>query len=622
MSPAELVEVQKQLGDYLDKGFIQPSSSPYGAPILFVRKKTGELRMCVDYRALNSQTIKDCYPLPRIEEMLDQLKGATVFTKLDLTSGYHQLGMSPDSIRKTAFRSRYGQYEFRVMPFGLCNAPSTFQRLMNDVLRPHLDKFVVVYLDEILIYSRNMQDHQQHLRLVLELLRDHKLHAKHSKCEFGLKQVDFLGHVVDAHGIHMDPAKVQAVTQWPVPRTAKHVRSFLGLAGYYRRFVRRFSGIAGPLTELTKQSTTWTWGPEQQSAFEQLKAAITSAPVLAYPDATLPYDIHTDASGFATGAVLQQDHGKGMQPIAFYSYRMNSAERNYPVHEQEMLAIVMALRAWRCYVEGTPFTVNSDHHTLQRLQSQPILSRRQARWMVELAKYDTKIKYVPGDKNRADALSRRPDLQLAAPITATTLQPDADLMDELQHSYKDDSLIKLDSMRPKRQLELRDGLYYSAKGLGLYLPEHMRERILTECHSSPMAGHFGIDKTVEQLSRRFWWPHLRATVAAFIRRCHRCQISKPTNQKAAGLLQPLPVPDYPWQQMTMDLVTALPQGPTGNNAAMVFVDRLSKMTHIVPIHKSISAQDLAKVFFDAVVKHHGLPEAIISDRDPRFTSDF
>ena len=268
MSPLELSEVRKQLDDLLSKGYIQPSVSPYGAPILFVRKKEGSLRMCVDYRALNKMTIKNRYPLPRTDELLDQLHGATILTKLDLQSGYHQVRVSEADVPKTAFRTRYGHYEFKVLPFGLTNAPATFMAFMNDVLRPFLDKFVVVFLDDILIYSKTPEDHAKHLRLVLQKLREHRLFAKQSKCEFFLPEVEFLGHVVGADGVKMDERKVAAVRDWPTPTCVRDVRSFLGLIGCYRPFIQDFSRIAAPLTELIKADVAFSWSTAQQAAFD------------------------------------------------------------------------------------------------------------------------------------------------------------------------------------------------------------------------------------------------------------------------------------------------------------------------------------------------------------------
>ncbi|KAJ0431726.1 putative nucleotidyltransferase, Ribonuclease H [Helianthus annuus] len=271
LAPTEMKELRTQLDELLAKGFIRPSSSPWGAPVLFVKKKDGSMRLCIDYRELNKVTIKNRYPLPRIDDLFDQLQGASYFSKIDLRSGYHQLRVRDEDVHKTAFRTRYGHYEFLVMPFGLTNAPAAFMDLMNRVCKPYLDKFVIVFIDDILIYSKNQADHEKHLRCILELLQREKLYAKYSKCEFWLREVQFLGHVVSERGIQVDPAKVEAVMNWQEPKTPTEIRSFLGLAGYYRRFMENFSRIAAPLTSLTKKKEKYIWGPKQQESFEILK---------------------------------------------------------------------------------------------------------------------------------------------------------------------------------------------------------------------------------------------------------------------------------------------------------------------------------------------------------------
>jgi predicted aspartyl protease len=340
MSEQELQELRNQLKELLEKGFIRPSTSPYGAPILFVQKKDGSMRMCVDYRALNKITVKNRYPLPRIDEMLDRLHGAKHFSKLDLASGYHQIAMAEADIHKTAFRTRYGHYEFTVMPFGLCNAPATFQRLMNDIFQPHLDQFVLVYLDDILVYSRTAAEHEAHVAQVLNLLREHKLRAKRSKCEFGCSKVEFLGHVVSAQGIATDPKKVEAVRSWPVPKTPTELRSFLGLANFYRRFVKGFSTIAAPLTQHTslQPGETLPWGADEQRAFEALKEALSSTPVLCAPEPSGEYILRTDASATGIGAVLTQKQNGRERVVAYHSRKLIAAERNYPTHEQELFS--------------------------------------------------------------------------------------------------------------------------------------------------------------------------------------------------------------------------------------------------------------------------------------------
>jgi hypothetical protein len=366
MSPAELAEVKRQLTDLVDKGWIRPSESAFGAPILFVRKKDGSLRMCIDYRRLNAVTKKNRTPLPRIEELLDIISGSTIFSKLDLAQGYHQMRVAEEDVPKTAFRTRYGLYEFLVLPFGLTNAPGAFVTMMNRVLAPYLDQFVVVFIDDILIFSKSEDEHLQHLETVLRTLKEQQLYLKLSKCRFGLQEVEFLGHVVSAEGIKVDQAKTATVRDWPRPTCAQDVRQFLGLAGYYRKFVHRYSDITAPLTELTKSDYTWQWREDvEQRAFDTTKEALSSPPVLAFPDPTKPYQLYTDSSEFAQGATLLQDQGGGLQPIAYYSHKLIKAERNYGAGELELLAVVRALKEFRPYLEGAEFSVCTDHANLR-----------------------------------------------------------------------------------------------------------------------------------------------------------------------------------------------------------------------------------------------------------------
>ncbi|GJP32427.1 hypothetical protein CLOM_g17018 [Closterium sp. NIES-68] len=359
LSPTELTDMKKQIEYVLAKRLIRPSTSPYGAPVLFTPKPDRSLCMCIDYRAFNKQTIKNKYPIPRIDDLLGQLRGATVFSKLDLRSGYWQIRMADNSIHKSAFRTRYGSYEYLAMPFGLTNAPATFQAEMNHILRPLLDECVVVYLDDIVIYSRNMKQHS----------------------EFALEKVQFLGRLVSAQGVHVDPKKIEAVRTWKTPENVKELQQFLGFANYYNRFVPQYAKIAAPLTNLLKKNTPYKWEPKHREAVEQLKQALTCAPVLILPDPERDYVIEADASDQTVGAVLMQDQGNGLQPIAYLSKKLHGAERNYPIHDKEALAIIIAFKAWRCYLEGRRTTVYTDHCSLKYLKTQPNLSRPQVRWI-------------------------------------------------------------------------------------------------------------------------------------------------------------------------------------------------------------------------------------------------
>lgn len=641
LSTAELEELKKQLKELVEHGFIRPSKSAFGAPILFVKKKDGSMRMCVDYRALNDITIKNSYPLPRIDELFDQLQGSKYFSKIDLRSGYHQIRIHPDDIEKTAFRTRYGHYEFLVLPFGLTNAPATFMHLMNEILRPFLDDFAMAFLDDILIYSKTYEEHFRHVKLVLDKLRQEKLYAKLSKCEFFRSEVEFLGHRVGADGVRMLEDKVKAIIDWPVPSKVGDVRSFLGLAGYYRKFIKDFSSIAAPLTELQKDQVKWEWGDKQQTAFDTLKNAIRTDPVLILPNPELPYIVQTDASGFATGAVLMQDQGSGLQPIAFLSKKMIDAETRYPPHEQELLAIIEALRSWRHYLHGAKFKIKvmSDHKSLEYFKRQTTLSRRQARWLDIVAEFDFVIEYLEGKSNVvADALSRRSDHLLLQAIQVFENQISLVKFDNLQvnnvdvitpayitNAAKNDAKYQHELQRNRASsdpVQVRNGyLYY---GNRLYLPNDtaLKTKILHECHDSPTAGHLGKDKTVAQVKRRFYWTNMDKEIVDYVSSCDCCQKNKPSQKKKMGLLQPLPIPLRPWQQVSMDLITQLPKSKNGYDAIVVFVDKLTKMVHYVATTTDVTAPKLAELFMREVVRLHGIPDSILSDRDPRFTGKF
>jgi hypothetical protein len=634
MSEVELAEVKKQLAGLTQLGFIRPSKSPYGAPILFVKKKDGTLRMCIDYRALNKITIKNKYPLPRIDEMLDRLRGAKIFTKIDLRSGYHQVRIHADDIEKTGFNTRYGHYEYLVLPFGLTNAPATFMHLMNSVFADFLDVFVIVFLDDILIFSRSVEEHTEHVRKVLQRLREHQLYANTKKCDFFQESITFLGHVVSGEGISMEPAKVKAIRDWPVLQSVEDVRSFLGLAGYYRRFVHSFSHIAAPLSNLLRNQVLFTWTDIEQKAFDALKSALINGPVLIVPDPALPFTVTTDASGYAVGATLSQDHGRGLQPVAFMSHRMSPAEYNYPTHEQELLAVIRAITEWRHYLLGQRFNIVTDHHSLTYLQTQPKLSRRQVRWMERLAEYDFDIMYAAGKSNRvADALSRRPDHRYtdtgmaAARLSAMTeLTLTDDLRNEIRRAYANDHECArlVANTADTRYTMTADGMLYDSDDRLRIPDDHsIKSQLLYEAHDTDVSGHTGVNKTVQLLSRRFDWPHLYRDVNKYVTTCVACQSNKASNQRPGGLLQPLPIPTRRWEVVTMDLITGLPVTRTGqNDAIIVFVDKLSKMVHYAACKETVDAPAVAKIFFREVVRLHGIPEVIVSDRDPRFTSRF
>ena len=384
-----------------------PSTSPYSSSILFIQKKDGTLRMCVDYRALNKLTVKNKYPLPRIDDLLDQLQGSKVFSSLDLTSGYHQIRLSPEDVLKTAFST-----QFKVLSFGLTSAPATFQAVMNDIFRPYIGKFGLVYLNDILVFSKSPEEHAEHLRLVLQHLREHELYAKRAKCAFNQPELEFMGHVVGSEGIKVDPKKTAVVRDWAVPQNLSELRSFLGLTNYFRRFVQGYANLVGSLTNLLRKDAPFVWSADCQAAFDGVKLALTTAPVLVMSDYDKPFELIADACGFGIGAALLQEG----RPVAFLCRKFSAAERNYGVGGQELLAVVHAMRTWRCYLEGVSadmLTVVTGHNPLTYLQTQTVLSRRQTRWSEYLQMFTYKWLYRPGKSNVADPLSRSPGVVAA-----------------------------------------------------------------------------------------------------------------------------------------------------------------------------------------------------------------
>jgi len=406
LSFAEQQELHKQIQELLDQGYIRPSTSPWGSPVLFVKKKDGTMRLCVDYRALNDATVKDTFPLPLIDDIMNDTHGAKIFSKIDLAQAYHQIRMKDSDISKTAFTTKNGSYEYTVMPFGLCNAPSVFQRAITQALEGLIGITCVAYLDDILIYSKNEEQHDKHVREILDRLRANKLFAKPEKCLFFKESMGFLGHIISKDGIKTDPAKLEAIKNWPVPKSKSDVRSFLGLSGYYRRFIKDYSKVACALTEITREGD-FKWNSEAQRAFEVLKEHLMKAPILKQFDPSLPTRIETDASGSAVGGVLHQKHNSRWFPVAYYSLKLNDAQKKYPVHEQELYAIIRALVIWRHYLTGIEFEAITDHKSLEFMNTKKTLSPRQMRWSQIWKEFRMKVIYRKGNQNQvADGLSR------------------------------------------------------------------------------------------------------------------------------------------------------------------------------------------------------------------------
>lgn len=644
---------------------IRPSTSPWGAPAIFVSKKDGSRRMCIDYRELNRVTIKNRYPMPRIDDLLDQLKGACVFSQLDLQSGYHQMRVEEPSIPLTAFRTRYGLYEFPVMPFGLTNAPAFFMDLMNRLFQPFLDQFVIIFIDDILVYSRSIEEHRHHLRKVLEVLREQKLYAKFSKCHFWKKEVRFLGHVVSEDGISVDPDKVVAVREWKQPTTVTEIRSFLGLAGYYRRFIENFSLIASPLTKLTRKGVPFLWTDTCEKSFQELKHRLTTAPVLVIPVRGGKLVVYTDACGTGLGAVLMQD-GK---VVAYASRQLRPHEVRYATHDLELAAIVFALKMWRHYLFGEKFELFTDHKSLKYLKTQKDLNMRQQRWMEFLEQFDFDLSYHPGKANLvADALSRQGDatpemtagrkaLILAmireyrdleslaqfdisftveaksgrevAMLGALTVRPmlieeivSAQAWDRFACRTVDALIVDdMDGCTSEWTVGSDGGLRFHGR---LFVPDahDLRKRVMDEAHHSKLTIHPGGNKMYQDMRRMYWWPGMKKDVGCFVAQCAICQRVKAEYQRPSGLYQPLSIPEWKWDAISMDFVVGFPRSPRGNECVWVIIDRLTKSGHFIPVKAKRDAEYLAKKYVSQVVRYHGVPQHIVSDRDPLFASTF
>nr|CAE02835.3 OSJNBa0014F04.1 [Oryza sativa Japonica Group]CAE03534.1 OSJNBa0061C06.22 [Oryza sativa Japonica Group] len=618
MAANELAEVKKQLEELKEKGYIRPSTSPWGAPVIFVEKKDKTKRMCVDYRALNEVTIKNKYPLPRIDDLFDQLKGATVFSKIDLRSGYHQLRIREEDIPKTAFTTRYGLYEFTVMSFGLTNAPAFFMNLMNKVFMEYLDKFVVVFINDILIYSQSEEDHQHHLRLVLGRLREHQLYAKLSKCEFWLSEVKFLGHVISAKGVAVDPETVTAVTNWKQPKT---------------------------VTQLLKKEEKFVWSPQCEKAFQTLKEKLVSSPVLILPDNHKDFMVYCDASRQGLGCVLMQDG----HVVAYASRQLRPHEGNYPTHDLELAAVVHALKIWRHYLIGNRCEIYTDHKSLKYIFTQSDLNLRQRRWLELIKDYDVGIHYHPGKANVvADALSRKGhcntlnvrgippelnqqmealNLSIVSRGFLAALEAKPTLLDQIREAQKNDPDMHglLKNMKQGKAAgftEDEHGTLWNGNRVCVPDNRELKQLILQEAHESPYSIHPGSTKMYLDLKEKYWWITMKREIAEFVTLCDVCQRVKAEHQRPAGLLQPLQVPEWKWDEIGMDFITGLPKTQGGYDSIWVVVDRLTKVARFIPVKTTYGGSKLAELYFARIVSLHGAPKKIVSDRGSQFTSHF
>ncbi|CCO34607.1 Retrotransposable element Tf2 155 kDa protein type 3 [Rhizoctonia solani AG-1 IB] len=646
MTPSETTALKEHIDSELAGGKICRSTSPAGAPVMFVKRADGRLRLVVDYRRLNAITIKDCYALPRQDELIEKLCHAMIFTKLDLRDGYKNIRIKEGDEWKAAFRTKYGHFEPTVMQFGLSNVPAVFQRFMNNIFRDLLDITVIVYLDNILIFSNSREEHVQHVTEVLSRLQKHNLFCNPSKCVFFVTEVTYIGLVVTPEGISMEQEKVKAIQEWPEPKNVKQVQSFLGFANFYCRFVHDFSCLAHPLTSLTQKDQPWVWEAAQKEAFQQIKIAISKEPVLTHPDESQPYTLETDASGAAMGAVLSQRKDDGrLHPVAFMSASVSPAELNYDTHDKELLAIIRALEHWRIFLEGTehPVTVLTNHKNLEYWKSARTFNRRHACWHLILASYNFVIAYRPGKQSqKPDALSRRTDHNEIEPSPQIMLpetqfegfgaEVTTSVLEQIKEALQDDPSLDTviaaaadpDSMPHSVAAKFKD--YTLQDGLLLYqgrivVPDEpeIKQQLLSHFHDSPGSGHQGRARTLELISRHYYWPAMKFQVNRYVESCEICQRNKGHVQHFA--LKLLSVPAGPWEDVSYDFIVKLPKC-RGNHSILVVVDCFSKMVYFIPCKETATAEDVAQLFLEHVWKLHGTPKRTVSDRGPTFNSKF
>jgi hypothetical protein len=686
MSRNELIALREWLAENLRKGFVRPSSSSVASPVLFVKKADGGLRFCVDYRGLNNATVKDRYPLPLVKESLNNLRGMKYFTKLDIISAFNNVRIKEGQEYLTAFRTRFGLFESLVMPFGMTGAPATFQRFMNDTLREYLDLFCTAYLDDILIYSRTKEEHLIHVRKVLEALRQAGLYVKTEKCEFSVSETSFLGMIVGAEGIRMDPAKVRTIQEWQTPTCLTDVQAFIGFGNFYRRFIRDFSKIIAPMVALTRKGVKFLWSQPCQEAFEGLKNAFTNAPVLITFDWEKEVILETDASDFVSAGVLSQyDDARVLRPVAFFSKKHSITECNYEIYDKELLAIIRCFEEWRPELEGaaSPITVITDHRNLEYFTTTKLLNRRQARWSEFLSRFNFKIIYRPGKQGiKPDALTRRsedlpqegderllhqsqtvlkkenfenppstPPLQakllpitraqavlpiipapssLPADSSALLLPPR--IQELLDQGYNSDTELQsiLDALETRKSRHKRITLAEcSTKGRYLYYRDRLYVPDLPELHAELLQLYHASPITGHMKRARTYEALSRdyywPGMLAYIETWVRnCHTCRRITASREGRQGVLRPLPIP-QRAWQDLsMDFVTHLPesSGYDAILVIVDRLTKMKHFLPCQETYNAEEVAHLYVKYVWKLHGLPQTIVSDRGPQFVAEF
>ncbi|UYV72886.1 hypothetical protein LAZ67_10001072, partial [Cordylochernes scorpioides] len=619
--------IKEQIDEMLTEGIIRPSSSPWSFPVILVKKRDGKYRFCVDYRKLNNVTVKDVYPIPRIDEVMDTLQGSTHFSAIDLRSGYWQVEVEKRDKEKTAFTTAHGLYEFNVMPFGLCNAPATFERNMENMLGNLRWQICLCYLDDVFIYSPDFPTHLKRLEAVFRCFRESNLRLNDKKCRFAFEELEILGYITSKHGIKPAEHNIKAVRNFPRPKKVKEVQSFLGMCSYYRKFIKDFSKIADPLTNLIKKSVSFTWTERQEEAFQTLKTALLSPPILGHFNPNAPTYVHTDASNIGIGATLVQDIGGEEKVISYLSCTLSKAEQNYSTTEKECLAVVWSMSKLRPYLYGRHFKIVTDHHALCWLKNLKDPTGRLARWALKIQEYDFDIIHKSGKKHLdADGLSR-------GPLPETDWDEDFERLFLNQITDEEDKFIEsvkknLNGSRRSiaQNFKVEDGCLFKknpnpeGRAWLLVVPEKKKREIMKEYHNHMSNGHLGVARTMYRIKSKYFWPSMLKDVSEFVKTCHLCQSRKGSNQLPSGLLQPIPPANFPFERIGIDFVGPLPSTKNRKKWIIVLTDYYTRYAETKAVSEA-TVKEVSKFLVEDIFLRHGAPQYLISDRGSQFTSN-
>jgi hypothetical protein len=630
--------LEKFLDEMVGKGYIRPLKSPYASPFFFVKKKDGKLQPVQDYRRLNSHTVRNQYPLPLIAQLISDLSGTHIFSKVDVQQGYNSIWIKKGAEWKAAFKTKFGHWEPLIMFFGLTNSPSTFQEMMNIIYKEVIERHtargttIQIYMDNIAIATTGtLQDHIDTVHDVLRVAEEHDLYFKLSKCTFHASSIDYLGVIIEKGMTHMDPVKIAGIKNWPTPTKVKDVRSFLGFCNFYRPFIQGFAHLARPLNELMRKDTEWTWENRHQQAFKELKTRVTMGPVLAHPILTDPSELEVDASGFAMGAVLlQKKEDSKKHPIAYYSKTLSAAERNYDVYDLELLAIVNALDHWRPYLAGSPhkIIIYSDHQNLLYWKEPHKISRRVAREVLMLSEYNFEICHIKGIANRrADALSRRPDYNQGQDDNQDVTVLPEQVFARAMEVQSNQTIQKESTLKPwidPHQLKQHQGVWYKDGRQVVTGDMEAKRFIIKSHHDTPIHSHPGISKTIQLTKRLYWWPKMRLDITEYIKGCADCQRHKVNTRPTKAPLQPIyPKPEaMPFKTVALDFIVKLPVLQGFGSILTITNQGCTKAAIFILCNKDITAEEMASLYIKHMFAHFGLPTKVISDQDPCFMSKF